>query len=63
MEVDEDGANDDPLDIEVDMYTEDDIVAKDQFIDEYLARIHDNTLAKFKEEPSRTRRSIYLLFF
>jgi hypothetical protein len=55
MEVDEDGANDDPLDIEVDMYTEDDIVAKDQFIDEYLARIRDNTLAKFKEEPSRTR--------
>jgi hypothetical protein len=29
MEVDEDGANVDPVDMEVDVYTEDDILADD----------------------------------
>jgi hypothetical protein len=52
MEVDEDGANDDQVDMEFDdnVYT-DDILVEDKFIDDYLARIGDNILAKLKEEP------------
>jgi hypothetical protein len=55
MEVNEDGANDDQVDMEVDdnVYIEDDILVEDKFIDDYLAQIGDNILAKLKEEPRR----------
>jgi hypothetical protein len=47
------GGLDDPEDMEIDVLTEDDIIAEDQFMDNYLNRIVENILAKQQEQPKK----------
>jgi hypothetical protein len=44
-------------DMEVDIYTEDDMIVEDKFIDGYLDRIGSNILGRMQQDPKRRKFS------